>query len=107
MDHIRYFEKRRGVDVGYTESNLHPANGEGRVGKAGIDKNYTLIQMIDLAYRMGERPNIIIKSGPNAKWYLKKFDPEIIDSAKWYLEIEKQNRWRDISRCTMYIINWE
>ncbi len=102
MDHIRYFEKRRGVDVGYTESNLHPVNGEGRVGKCGINKDFTLIQMFDLAYRMEERPNIIIKAGPNAKWYLKKFNTEIIDS-----EIEKQNRWRDTTRCTMYIINWE
>jgi hypothetical protein len=100
MEYVERIEVRPGCDVGYHDSNLHPSNGEGRVGKSGIDKNYTLEQMIDLAYRMEEKPNIIIKAGKNAKWYLKKFDFDTIED-----EINNQS-WRDLSRCVMYIIVW-
>jgi hypothetical protein len=102
MEHIKQFEKRNGCDVGYHNSNLHPANGEGRVGKAGINKNFTLGQILELAYKMEEKPNIIIKAGPNAKWYIKKFETNIIEE-----EILKQRNWRDISKSTMYIIEWD
>jgi hypothetical protein len=102
MEHIRQIQKRIGCDVGYNSSNLHPANAESRVGVSGIDKNFTLGQMIEIAYKMEEKPNILIKAGPNAKWYIKKFDPNVIEE-----EIEKQRSWRDISRCTMYIIEWD
>lgn len=50
---------------------------------------------------MEQKPNILIKAGPNAKWYIKKYDPRVIEE-----EIEKQS-WRDVSRCTMYIIEWD
>jgi hypothetical protein len=102
MEHIRKFEKRNGCDVGYHSSNIHPADGEGRVGARGIDKNLTLVQLIEIAYKMEEKPNILVKAGPNAKWYIKKFDSNIIDE-----EIEKQRKWRDISKSTMYIIEWD
>jgi hypothetical protein len=103
MEHIKQFEKRVGCDVGYgAKVNLRPVNDEGCVGVDGIDKTYTLIQMIELAYKMPEKPNILIKAGPNAKWYIKKYDPSVIDE-----EIEKQKSWRDISRCTMYVIEWD
>ena len=102
MDNIKQFQKRLGCDVGYNSSNLHPTNGEGRVGVSGIDKNYTLGQILELAYKMEQKPNILIKAGPNAKWYIKKFDPSVIEE-----EIEKQNSWRDITRCTMYIVEWD
>ena len=46
-------------------------------------------------------PNIIIKAGPNAKWYMKKVHVDEIDN-----EIEKQ-KWRNTSRCTMFIIDWD
>ena len=101
MEHIMKMEKYQGIDVGYHNANLHPENGEGRVGKSGIDKNYTLAQMLELAYNMKEKPNILVKAGKNAKWYIKKFDKNIIES-----EIKKQS-WRDISRSTMYVIDWE
>jgi hypothetical protein len=102
MEHITRFEKRKGVDIFYGDTfNLHPENGEGRVGKNGIDKSYTLEKMIHLAYSMPEKPNVIIKSGTNAKWYLKKCPLDKIDH-----EIENQ-KWRDLSRCTMYIIEWD
>jgi hypothetical protein len=50
---------------------------------------------------MDDKPNIIIKAGKNAKWYMKKCPVNKIDEA-----IEKQ-KWRDISRFTMYIIDWD
>lgn len=102
MEYVKKFQKRKGVDIGWHESPIHPASGEGRVGKAGMDKKLTLLQMIEIAYKMEDKPNILIKAGPNAKWYIKKFDTNIIDS-----EIEKQMSWRDTSRCTMYIIDWD
>jgi hypothetical protein len=99
MEYVK--EIRQGVDAGYTSSNLYPSNGEGRVGKHGIDKGYTLEQVILLARSMEEKPNIIIKAGENAKWYLKRFSKENLPS-----EIEKQQQWRAerVARCTMYII---
>ncbi len=94
-------EVRRGVDVGYTSSSLHPADGEGRKGKQGIDGSFTLEQVIALARRMPDKPNIVIKSGVNAKWYLKRFPLEELEG-----EIVKQ-QWRDTSRVTMYVIENE
>ncbi len=103
MDHITKFEKRIGVDVYYgNEYNLHPANGEGRVGVNGIDKSFSLERVLTLAHDMPEKPNIIIKAGPNAKWYLKKCPPDEMNT-----EIERQKQWRDTSRCIMYIITWD
>ena len=98
MEYIK--EVRQGVDAGYTSSNIHPANGEGRVGKHGLDKDLTLEQVILLARNMEEKPNIIIKSGKNAKWYLKKCAPAAVER-----EVG-QNNWRDVSRCLMYVIDW-
>jgi len=101
MENIRRLEKRIGVDIGYHESNLHPQNRDGCVGKSGIDKTYTLEQVIRKANEMNPRPNIIIKAGKNAKWYLKRFPKNEINA-----EIEKQS-WRDTSRATMWIVEWE
>ena len=101
MENIRRIEKRIGVDIGYHKSNLHTVNGVGRVGKSGIDKNYTLNQVIELVSEMTPRPNIIVKAGKNAKWYLKRFPINDID-----VGIETQQQWRDTSRATMWIIEW-
>jgi hypothetical protein len=99
MEKIKSFKKMRGVDVGYHSSIIEPLNSMGRKGKAGIDKTFTLEQIFALAYEV--KANIIIKAGANAKWYLKKFDIKTIDK-----EIEKQ-KWRDTSRYTMWIIQWD
>ena len=101
MEHIKRIEKRRGVDVGYQQSNIHPMDREGCVGVSGIDKSYTFEMVLNLAYKMENRPNIIVKAGPNAKWYLKRYPIEVIEE-----EISKQE-WRDTSHCTMYIIEWD
>lgn len=104
MNHFKNIKMISGVDVGYHKENLHPKNGDGCVGKSGINKDYTLSQVIELAYKMEEKPNIIIKAGKNAKWYFKKFDLDDADTIE--IEIKKQ-RWRDTSRCKLYIIDWE
>jgi len=103
MEHFKNIEKREGCDVGWYGSygDLHPKDREGCVGASGIDKTYTLDMVIKLAYKMDDKPNIIVKAGPNAKWYLKKVPPSKIDEA-----IEK-HKWRDSSRSTMYIITWD
>ena len=102
---VTKMERREGADVGYHESPLHPADGskdaEKRVGKRGFDKTLTLEDMIGIASRMEERPNIIVKAGLNAKWYLKRFPKESID-----VEIEKQ-QWRPgVKNCTMWVVEW-
>ena len=107
MESVKKFEKRVGCDIGYHQDNLHPESGEGRVGKSGIDKTKTLNEVIELASKMNNpRPNIIVKAGKNAKWYLK-FTllhelEEKIEKARW-----KGTRDAQLRRCTMYIIEWE
>lgn len=101
MEHFKSIEKRKGCDVGYHNSNIDPIDREGCVGARGIDKSYTLDMVMNLAYKMPDKPNIIIKAGKNAKWYMKKIPINKIDEA-----IETQ-KWRDLSRCTMYIIVWD
>jgi hypothetical protein len=100
MDEINNIEIRRGVDVGYHSSNIHPIDRYGCVGKQGIDKSFTIEMVLKLASKIDEKPNIIIKAGKNAKWYLKRLKKDLIDDAI----INQQ--WRDTSRCVMYIIDW-
>ena len=102
MEHIASLEKRIGADLGYHESNLRPANDEGCVGKSGLDTSLSLERILEIAYKMDDKPNIIIKAGPRAKWYLKRCPKDLIDTA-----IEKQRSWRDTSRSTMWIIGWD
>ena len=100
MEHIKSIEKREGCSA--YGANIHPIDREGCVGKAGIDKSYTLDMVMKLAYKMDDKPNIIIKGGKNAKWYMKKIPLNKIDDA-----IEKQ-KWKDnMHYCTMYIIVWD
>ena len=70
----------------------------------GIDKTLSLEQVITLAHKTddkyGNKANIIIKAGKNAKWYIKYCDINRIEEA-----ILSQ-QWRDTSRATMYIIDW-
>ena len=54
---------------------------------------------LELAYEI--KANIIIKGGPNAKWYLKYFPKDQIQ-----IKINKQ-KWRDTNRATMWVIEWD
>ena len=103
---VTKIEKRIGVDVGYNESPIHPPDGskdaEKRVGKRGFMKTLTLDDMIGIASRMEERPNIIVKGGKNAKWYLKRFPKDIIEK-----EIENQQWRNNVKNCTMWVIEWQ
>ena len=47
------------------------------------------------------RPNIIVKGGPNAKWYLKYCEEDKIDD-----KIEKTKWLKQAKMCTTYIIKW-
>ena len=100
MDHVKKYEKRYGTDAGYHSSNMVPINREGCVGKSGLDKTLSLEDVLAIAYKMDVKPNIIIKAGPNRKWYLKRFALNVLDS-----EIEKQS-WRDTTKSIMHIIEW-
>ena len=101
MEHAKSIEIRHGVDAGYHNSNIHPKDREGCVGKSGIDKSFTLEMVMNLVYKMDNKPNTIIKAGPNAKWYLKYFSKDSIED-----DINKQ-KWRNTSGSTMYIIEWD
>lgn len=63
--------------------------------KKGYPKDLQLEDLIKIAKEING--NIIIKAGKNAKWYIKNCNIENIND-----EIKKQ-KWRDTSRCTMYI----
>ena len=96
LEQLKYFEIKEGVDIGYNNSNIqHPKylNSDKRK-----NKNLKLEEMLILAKELNS--NIIIKAGKNAKWYIKKCNKEFIEK-----EIEKQ-KWRDTSRCKMYIIEF-
>ena len=100
MEYVTSFTKRRGVDVGYIESDInfdHPQ----RVGKSGFDKTLSLEEVFKIAHTMDPKPNIIIKGGPNAKWYFKNVKYDTIE------ERIKKQQWRDISRVTMYTVYWD
>lgn len=90
-----------GIDAGYHSSNIHPTDRESCVGKQGIDKMLTFDEVINLAFRMDNRPNIIVRGGNRAKWYFKRIP---LDTLPY--EVAKQE-WRDTTRCTMYIIEWD
>jgi len=106
MEHIRRYENKKGCDVGFASDNINPINREGCVGKSGIDKNYTLDMVINLAYKMDDKPNIIVRAGQKnkAKWYMKKIPLDKIDE-----EIEKQ-QWRQrrgqLKYYDMWILEW-
>ena len=105
MEHVRKYE-RRDHAVLKMGNDLRPADGEGCVGKAGIDKTYTFDKVLALAYRMPGKPNIIIKAGRNAKWYIKKCATDEIDRE---IEKTKNQVWgkTKINMCTMHIIEWD
>jgi len=101
MEHFRNIERRDGVCIGYKD-DLHPEDGRGRVGKSGFDKTLRLNNIIDIAYTMeNPRPNIIVKGGSNAKWYLKYCEEDKIDQ-----KIEKTKWLKNAKMCTTYIIQW-
>jgi hypothetical protein len=104
MEHVRKYEKRNNADLKWGKE-LRPVNGEGCGKSNGIDKTYTFDMVKALAYQMPEKPNIIIKSGKKAMWYIKKCATAEIDQ-----EIEKMKNscfWPRARRCTMHIIEWD
>ena len=102
MMNIRTMTKYKGCDVGYNSSNLEPLNGVGRVVKSGIDKKMLFNQVLKLAHEI--KANVIVKAGENAKWYLKRIDSIEKDKVT---ELIEKNSWRDTSRYTMWVIEWE
>ena len=98
MEHFKSILRRDSTDLGFISQDLEPLNSVGRVGRSGIDKTFTLHRMIELAYEI--KANIIIKAGPNAKWYLKRCPIDKLED-----EIAKQ-AWRNTKRSTMWVIEW-
>ena len=94
--------RREGSDLGHL---IYPADGskdaEKRDGARGFLKTLTLGEMIGIASRMEERPNIIVKAGLNAKWYLKSFPKERIDE-----EFENNRTREGVKNCTLWVWEW-
>lgn len=70
-------------------------------GKNGFDKNMSLDDVIEIIAKP-KGANLIIKSGPRAKWYVKKVSPDearrtITHRKKDYIEIKN-------SKC--YVVEW-
>ena len=107
MEHFKNIEKRNGCDFGMVDCDLHPnhlaENEWPRVGKSGFDNNLRLNELMAIAYGMNNpKPNIIIKGGPRAKWYLKYSHIDELDE-----QIARYNFRPSQRNCTMYIITWE
>ena len=103
MEHFTNIEKRLRCDIGRS-NGLHPPDGKWRVGKEGFNKDLKLNDMIELAYTMeNPRPNIVIKGGKNAKWYLKNCLIEELDQK---IERAKCNgsRIAAVNRAKLYIV---
>lgn len=96
MEHITFLEKRVGSSLVCQESNLRPINYKSCVGKS------TLQRMLEIAYKMDDKPNIIIKEGFSGKWHLIRSPKDLINES-----IEKQKIWIDISQSTIWIIDWD
>jgi hypothetical protein len=75
------------------KGNTKPLNNKYCVGKEGIDKNLTFSEVCELAFEV--KANIIVKGGPNAKWYLKKIDKNKIQQGiiKCRPSIKNQIMW--------------
>ena len=96
LTQIKYFEMKQGVDIGYHISNIpHPQHLN---SYRGYNKHFKLDKIVRIAKDL--KANIIIKTGKNDKWFIKKCPKEFIQN-----EIEKQ-KWRDTSDYTMYIIEF-
>ena len=91
-----------GVDVGYKslcERGPKKEGVDGREGVGGFNKDISFDKIIEKAQKY--HANIIVKGGPNAKWYLKYFPVEDIQT-----EIKKQ-AWRCHGRATMWLIEFD
>ncbi len=101
---IKDIKRRPGEDVEC--KNLRPVNGEGCVKtNNGIDGTLSFEQVVELAFKMPEKPNIIIRGGNGKRknnppqWYIKQCPIDEIEGKKYGV-------WKDVSRITMYIIDW-
>lgn len=102
MQHIHTIQQYVGCDVGYNDSTIRPTKSVHNVGCSGLNKHLSFEEVLNIAYTIHHpRPNIIVKAGKNAKWYLKYCPEHQID-----MEIVKQKKWRDTSRAKMYAITW-
>jgi len=99
---VTKMERREGSDLG---QEIYPADGskdaEKCVGARGFLKTLTLDEMIGIASRMEERPNIIVKAGDNAKWYLKRFPKDGIDA-----EFEKNRTRQGVKNTKLWVLEW-
>lgn len=71
-------------------------------GKCGFDKNLTLDEVITKIAKPKEA-NFILKTGPNAKWYVKKVSPteahETLKKGKKYCTVKN-------SAAKCYVVEW-
>ena len=106
---FRCITRRPGVDVGF-HNNIQPINGEGVTGKNnGINKNFTFEMVLEIAYKIepSKRPNIIVKAGKKAMWYLKKVPVEEIENRIKKEEEGMRGKNGGLKHFQMYIIEWE
>jgi hypothetical protein len=89
MEHIISSKKLLEADVSLNKN------------QQSFDKNYTLDEMYQIMWLMEIRPNILVKSGKNAKWYVKWIDPTTIE-----YRIAKQKKFRNLKGYVMWIIEW-
>ena len=79
MEFYKKCEQRVGCDISSSHDIKNYECIDGSKGKAGINKNYTLEQVMFIAYNHIDKPNIITRKGVNSKWYLKKVPCNLIE----------------------------
>ena len=114
MEHVNSYYTVAGADITFKTGDIEPSNSEGRVGTSGINKSLTHEQVIRIAYNTVcdptcENPNIIIKAGPNAKWYLKYWEPATLQNqiAKWRASPIGQGKLKARVPPSLIFIGWK
>lgn len=101
MEHISSLTRKLSADVGFRGKEDINIEHPFRVGASGYDKNLNLSQIVEIAYSINPKPNIIVKPGPNRKWYIKNIPYNEIEES-----ISHANTRRNNEKSTLWIISW-
>ena len=100
---VKKLERYEGIDIGWSVSNPereYMGAHEERRGKNGFNGELDLDQMLAISYTFEPRPNVIVKGGPNSKWYIKLIPINEVH------DFDKQ-KWRSgLKNALLWIIEW-
>jgi len=91
MEHIEFSIKFQECDVSLNDKN-----------QQSFDKIYTEEEIKQIMWLKPNKPNILVKPGKNAKWYIKWIDPTTLKDS-----IIKQKKFRNLKGYVMEYIEWK